>query len=318
MSHFTVTVVGAGVIGTSIGLALKQSKDPFWVVGHDRELANAQAGVKMGAFDKAEWNLISACEKADLIILAIPINGIRATLEAIAADLKQGVVITDTARTKAPVLAWAGELLPEHAHFIGGDPIVHPTGSGHEHATATLFRDTLYCLTPGPAAEEQAVQLVVGVVNMLGAKAFFLDVVEHDGLVTAIEHLPTLLSAALMNVLSEQKSWREARKMAGGLFAGVSGGAIGEPEAISNDFLVNRDSLKHWLRVYIEQLNHIQLLLEEAGDGDERLVEWLDKAIVERHNWLVDYQKGDFSDPELVTAKIESPGLMKRLIGIGR
>ena len=79
MSDFTITIIGTGVIGTSIGLALKQQKDPMRVLGHDKDLTYAQAGVKMGAFDKAEWNLVNACEKADLIILAIPFNGIRST-----------------------------------------------------------------------------------------------------------------------------------------------------------------------------------------------------------------------------------------------
>jgi prephenate dehydrogenase len=138
MSDFVVTIVGAGVIGTSLGLALKQVQDPPRLIAHDKDLGVAQAGVKKGAFDKAEWNLINACERADLIILAIPLNSIRSTLEALASEVKQGVVITDTAHNKMPVLAWAKELLPAHAHFIGGNPLVHPAGLGHHHAARSL------------------------------------------------------------------------------------------------------------------------------------------------------------------------------------
>ena len=120
MSNFTVTIVGTGVIGTSIGLALKAQKEPIRVLGHDKDLTYAQAGVKMGAFDRAEWNLVNACEKADLIILAIPLNGLRATLAAIASFVKPGVVITDTTATKAVVMDWAAELLAPagQAHFV--------------------------------------------------------------------------------------------------------------------------------------------------------------------------------------------------------
>ena len=100
MSNFTITIVGAGVIGTSLGLALKQGQDPPRLLVHDKALANANAAVKKGAFDKAEWNLVNACEKADLIFLAIPLDGIRPTLEAIAPYLKENCVISDTSRRR--------------------------------------------------------------------------------------------------------------------------------------------------------------------------------------------------------------------------
>jgi prephenate dehydrogenase len=319
MSDFTITIIGTGVIGTSIGLALKQQKDPMRVLGHDKDLTYAQAGVKMGAFDKAEWNLVNACEKADLIILAIPFNGIRSTLEAIAPYLKQDVVITDTTATKAPVLNWAQELLPEQAHFVGGNPIVHPSGAGHEYATADLFQHKLYCVTPAPSANEEAVHLVVGLVSLLGAEPFFLDAVEHDGLLTAVGHLPTLVSSALVNTVAGQGSWRELRKLAGGLFEQVSSGAVGDPDAIKDSLLTNRTNLIHWLDSYTAQLNDLRnLLTTETEETSEALAVILDKAVVARRDWLAEFQKGRFVDPELVTQKIEKPSLMRQLIGVRR
>jgi prephenate dehydrogenase len=175
MSDYTVAIVGTGVIGTSLGLALKQRGDEFRVLAHDKELGQAKEAVKMGAFDKAEWNLINASEPADLILLALPLSAIRPTLEAIAPYLKQDVVISDTCNNKEAVLVWANELLPDHAHFVGGNPIVQPGGTGYKHARADLFQNRLYCLTPAPAAHEGAVQLMVGLVALLGAEPFFLD-----------------------------------------------------------------------------------------------------------------------------------------------
>jgi prephenate dehydrogenase len=318
MSNFTITIVGAGVIGTSLGLALKQEQDPPCLLVHDKELANANAAVKKGAFDKAEWNLINACEKADLIILAIPLNGVQPTLAVIAPYLKKNTVISDTSRSKLPVLAWADELLPDHVHYVGGDPVVHPPGSGYEHASADLFRDRLYCLTPAPSTEEAAVQLLVGVLNIIGAQPFFLDAAEHDGLVTAAEHLPTVLSAALLHTLSAQGSWRELRKLAGRLFEQVSSGVAGDADALKDNLLTNRNNLIHWLDNYITQLSQLRTLLTEADDSEEALIEMLDQAVVERYNWLVDYQKGRFVDPQLEPVKVETPGFMKRMIGLGR
>ncbi len=319
MSDFTVTVIGTGVIGTSLGLALKQQgDDSLRMVAHDKELVNAKESAKMGAFDKTEWNLINACEQADLIILAIPTNGVKHTFEAIAPYLKEGVVVSDTTRNKLAALAWAKEFLPDHAHFVGGDPIVHPAGSGYKHASADLFKGRLYCLTPASSIHEDAVQVMTGIVNLIGGESFFLDAAEHDGLVTATELLPNLLGTTLINTLSEQISWRETRKLAGSLFERVSSGAEGDPDTLAAAYLENRETLLHWLDQYATRLNEIRSLLMADDDPHEAIAQVSDKAIVTRRNWLKDFQKGDFLDPELQSPKVERPNIFSQMIGFGR
>lgn len=315
MSHFTITIIGAGLIGTSLGLALRQEKD-LRILGHDKDQERAKAAVKQGAFDKAEWNLINACEPADLIILAIPLSGIQPTLTAIAPYLKSGTIITDTARNKLSVLAWAAESLPPEVHFVGGDPLVHPAGSGPEHASADLFRQRLYCLTPAPTANEEAVQLMVGLVSMLGAKPFFLDAEEHDGLAAAVDTLPALVSAALVETVAGQTSWRELRKLAGTLFEQVSAGASGDPDSLKDSLQANKHNLLHWLDSYMRQLQELRSLLVEPEAG-EPLAQKLDHAVVERINWLKDYQQGYFDDPDLALPQIEKRGFMQQLVGLG-
>ncbi len=317
MSNFTITVVGAGVIGISLGLALKQEKDPPQLLVHDKVLEKANAAVKRGAFDKAEWNLLNACEAADLIVLAIPLSGIQPTLAAIAPYVKEGVVISDTARSKVPVLKWAAELLPAYAHFVGGDPLVHPSGSGSEYASADLFRHRPYCLTPDPTADETAVQLLVGLIGLLGAEPFFIDAQEHDGLAVAIDTLPTVASIVLLNTVSHSTSWREMRKLASSLFEQVSSGASGDPDSLKENLLANRENLIHWLDSYMGELSQLRALLTEPETSAETLVQKLDQAIVERHNWLTDYRQGRFDDPELAPPSTERPSLMRQLIGFG-
>ncbi len=317
MNNFTITVIGAGVIGTSLGLALKREKEPPRLLVHDKTLEKANAAVKQGAFDKAEWNLINACEPADLIILAIPLGGIQSTLAAIAPHLKEGVVISDTARSKAPVLQWAAELLPAHVHFVGGDPLVQPAGSGPESASADLFRHRPYCLTPGPAASEAAVQLLVGLIGLLGAEPFFIDAQEHDGLTVAVDTLPAAAGIALLNTVARSVSWREMRRLAVSLFEQVSAGASGDPDSLKDSLLANRENFIRWLDSYIGELTQLRALLAEGDASAEALAEKLDQAIVERHNWLVDYQQGRFDDSELTSPAIEKPSLMRQLIGFG-
>ncbi len=318
MNKFTITVIGAGLIGTSMGLALKRAKEPPRLLIHDKEFELSKAAVSQGAFDKAEWNLINACDQADLIILAIPLAGVYPTLKAIAPDLKPGVIISDTTPNKVVVLAYAQELLPAHAHFIGGNPIVHLAGQGQPCASADIFKNQLYCLTPSPTANEEAVQSLVGFINVLGGTPFFMEATEHDGLVTAVEQLPALLSMALLNTLTTQPSWRELRKMAGGLFEQVSAGATGTPETWQESCQANPDLLIHWLDKYMAQLSHLRALLKNGAQAKEALLQQFDQAIVARHNWQVDCQKSRFISAELLDPPVEVAGFMKRWLGVGR
>jgi prephenate dehydrogenase len=158
---------------------------------------------------------------------------------------------------------------------------------------------------------------MVGFVSLLGAEPYFLDPIEHDGLVTAVDQLPTLISTALLNTLSDQGSWRELRKLAGGRFEQLTSGATGDPDGLKDNLMTSRDNLTHWLDAYINQLYELRHLLADSDASEETLVENLDKAIVERQNWLTDYQQGRFVDPERVSPDIKKPGFMKQLLGIG-
>ncbi len=319
MSKFTITIVGAGVIGTSLGLALKQKDAPPTLLAHDKDLGVASAAVKMGAFDKAEWNLINACDKADLVILAIPLNGVEATLKAIGPELKPNAVVTDTCPSKQPVLAWAAEHLPDTVHFVGGHPLVRPVGSGYVNARADLFKERLYCLTPAPGAHEEAVELLVGLASLAGAEPFFLDPAEHDGLTSAVEHLPRLLSVALLRALNRQSAWREIRKLAGSSLEQISSGAEGDPDGIKDNFLENREMLLHWLdRTTVELAELRDLLAEDSPDSGESLARAVDEAVVNRRDWLKEYRQGHIIEPELAALKpAEIPGFWQRWLGFG-
>ena len=246
MSKPRITIVGLGLIGGSIGLALCQTGNDYEVVGHDREHAVAGKARKLGAVGKTEWNLVSACEEADLIIVATPVMAIKETLTAIASYLKPGCLITDTASIKGPVMAWAKEILPDTVNFVGGNPIISQEGSlptGIEGARADLFQGGLYCLTPSPEAAPQAVQLATDLVHLLGASPFFLDAAEHDGLMAGVDHLPFILSAALLETAVQSPAWREMRKLAGDAFQSVTRFSSGDAATYRDACLTNGENI---------------------------------------------------------------------------
>jgi len=297
-----ITIIGLGLIGASLGMALRQAGVASAVVGHDKELAVANQARKRDAVDKVDWNLISSIEGADLVILATPVGGIDSTLQAIGPYLRAGSVVIDTASLKAPVLAWARAALPEQVHFVGANPILRPASAagaaddllavqaGLSSARADLFKDALFCLVPAPEADPAAVKLAADLASLLGAQPFFMDAAEHDSLMAAIEHLPAVASLALLAMAVEQPTWKELRRVAGASFQEATRLGAVVPESAAALAAANRDSVIYWIDALVASLNAVRRSLA-AGD-DQDLAERFQKAVEARDSWLNDRATG--------------------------
>ncbi len=287
MPKTRVTIVGLGLIGGSLGLALKKGKLDAEIVGHDKDSSTASRAQKKGAVDKTDWNLINACEQAGLVILALPLDGVRQTLEALKPYVQPGMIITDTATTKQPVMEWAQQL-PQGVHFIGGDPILSPRRTGEAHgidaANADLFQGTTYCLTSSTTAAPSAIETMSNFATLVGAKPYFLDAAEHDGLMTGVEHLPALISTALAAATMRSQGWRELAQVAGATYRAATESAMEPPKTAREQFLAHRADLIRWIDTMINTLNEFRGLLgREDAAGIESLVE---KLADERARWL--------------------------------
>jgi prephenate dehydrogenase len=274
-------------------MALRQAGVSSAVVGHDKDLSVANQARKRDAVDKVDWNLISACEGADIVILALPITGIEPTLQAISPYLRPGSVVIDTATLKVPVLAWAQATLPPQVHFVGADPILRPTGAeagGLKAPRPDLFKDALFCLAPAPQADPDAVKLAADLASLLGAQPFFMDAAEHDGLMAAVEHLPAIVSLALLEMVVQQPSWKELRKVAGASFEQATLLGVADPAAAAALATAGGDSLAHWIDALVAGLTSIRLALAE-GDSDA-LAARFEASAAQRAGWLNDRAAG--------------------------
>jgi len=265
-ARIQITIVGLGFIGGSIGLALQRAGREMQIVGHDREPSQARQARRLGAIDRAEWNLIRACEGADMVVLALPPDGLRGTLEALAADLKPCCLVTDTATVKGAVLNWAEELLPPHVAFVGGDPVVQSPGQGLDGARADLFQGRLYCLTPAANVPPAAVQQVAELVRLLGAEPYFLDAEEHDGLRAAVEHLPALLTALLLREVTRSPARREMRRLRGQLLIQASALMSGEAATYRALCLANSSTISYWSRAMRRGLRELEQFVEARDE----------------------------------------------------
>jgi prephenate dehydrogenase len=205
-----VAIIGLGLIGGSLGLALKQANwQQAEVVGYVRRHEAGSLALRLGAVDKVESTISETVNGANIVIIATPILTIKAIFSQIAPDLSDDSIVTDTASTKLQIMRWAEELLPPEINFVGGHPMAGKETSGVSAATADLFHNCTYCLIPSPRTKPSAVQTLKGMVKELGATSLTISALEHDRLVAGISHLPLLLSVALISATTKNPSWQQ-------------------------------------------------------------------------------------------------------------
>ena len=266
-----IAILGTGMVGTSIGLALKARTGDFEIVGHDREYSHAQDAKKLGALDRAEWNLPSALEKASLVVVATPLNAMEKLFTQIADLLEPGCIVTDTATLKVPTLTWAEAAWGGRVNYVGGDPIVGLDGD--RKPTATLFQGRTYCVIAAPNASSKAVDQVIRFVNALGADPLFLDPIEHDSYVAMVSQLPALLASGLMAVAGGSPSWRDGQRLAGHPFSVATGASLEEPDELLTHFVSNREVLASWISALQNQLTEMSRLLDDDPSGLRKVLE---------------------------------------------
>ena len=299
-----ITIIGLGLIGGSLGLAIRAAGLPeVEVVGHDQRRDAANKARKLGAVDKAEHNLPGAVERAGMVVIATPVLAIREVMEQIAPYLPEGCVVTDTGSTKERVMEWAAELLPPEVSFVGGHPMAGKETPGIDNAEAGLFRERAYCVCPAVDAHEGAVRAVVGMIQLLGAEPMFLEPREHDQYAAAVSHLPLLVSTAMFTLLRASPAWGDLAPMASSGFRDLTRLASGDPQMGHDVFLTNREAAIHWLDRMMEELGRYRDLMEGDAEG---LLEALATAKLDRDDFI--------ARPHPRRVEAEAPDVRRELV----
>jgi prephenate dehydrogenase len=278
--------------------------------------------MKLGAIDKHSINLPSAVRDADVVVLSLPIDQIRETLEIIAPDLRENAVVLDTAPVKEMVMSWAKELLPPTRHYVGLTPVLNPSyllmpDSGIAAARADLFHHGLLCIAAPPGTVSEAIKLSADLARLVGANALFVDPVENDSLMAATHILPQLISAALLNATVDQPGWVEARKIAGRAYAEVTNPAVhlSEPRTLSGSAMATRENV---LRVMDAVIATMQALRNDIEKEDSQtLTTRLERARQGGQIWWSQRRAANWSEEDMPTPELStSSDVFGRLIGI--
>jgi prephenate dehydrogenase len=291
----SITVLGMGQIGTSIGLALAPHKQTIVRWGSDREPSRAQNAQKLGGFDKIFYNLPAAVEKADVVILALPVDEIRETLKVIAPELKEGATIIDTSPVKLGVAAWAKEVLLPDRYFVSMTPTINP-----DHLLE-MYKD-------GDSARADLTAL-------LGAKPFFSDPYEADGLLAGSHLAPRLVAAAVVKAVAGAPGWREGKRVAGPAYTEVTAPVVKADEfkGFGEAAYLNRENLSRVLGEVIVVLEQMRVCLDK--EDRRALNQVLEEAAKLNQDWWKQRLAGEWDED---IRRVETPTLSQvlgRLIG---
>ena len=279
----TLAIVGAGLIGGSFALALKQAGAVREVLGVGRNPARLTVARELGLIDRAvDW---SQAGEADCILLALPVGDTEAVLRQLAPHLKPGAIVTDAGSTKANVVAAARVALGERfVDFVPGHPIAGSEQSGPGAARADLYRGKRVVLTPQADTRADAVATVRALWEAAGAQVETLDPVQHDRIFAAVSHLPHLAAYALVDDLARRADGDTFFRFAASGFRDFTRIAGSSPEMWRDIALANRAAVLAELDAYLEALQMLRQSI--AGEDAAALLEIFSRARAAREHWM--------------------------------
>ena len=279
-NHYgTVTIVGVGLIGASLGLALKHAGVVNAVLGVGRGQANLDQALKMGAIDGVV-DLVEATQKSDVIVLCVPVAQMRAAFEVMEPHLEAKTLMTDAGSTKGDVILAAKEVLGKKAcQFVPAHPIAGGAQHGAAAAQVDLFQGKQTIICPLQENSPQDTTIITSFWESVGSVVKKIGSVQHDAIYAAVSHLPHLLSYALMASVVNSEDGEQKLGHIGAGFKDFTRIAASSPEMWRDICIGNRTAILKELDQYLLIVNHMRkLIAENDGAGLEKLFNKASKA----------------------------------------
>ena len=264
-----LAIIGIGLIGGSLSLALKQSGSVKHVVGFSRKASTRSEALSLGVVDSAVSSIADAIQNADIVVLAVPVGAIADALISIAPYVKGNMIITDVGSVKSQVVDAAKLALGDKfRQFVPGHPIAGTEKSGPAAAFAELYQEHRVVLTPTEQTDEVAIKKVRNMWKAAGAEVSIMTAEHHDDVLAATSHLPHLLAFNLVDMLAEEGgNVAEVLRYAAGGFRDFSRIASSDPEMWRDISLTNSNAILSLLKKYQHQMSLLQQAIEQQ-DAD--------------------------------------------------
>lgn len=272
-----LTIIGLGLIGSSIARAVKDKLPDVMVTGQDASDEVCGIARTLGLCDAVIDDAAVAVADADLVILAVPVGGMAAAAQAVASGLGKDTIVSDVGSSKASVADALARALPGHI-VIPAHPVAGTENSGPAAGFATLFDGRWCIVTPDADAPADAVAALSAFWEALGAKVDVMDAAHHDMVLAVTSHLPHLIAYTIVGTASELEEVTESEviKYSAGGFRDFTRIAASDPVMWRDVFLANRDAVLATLQRFNEDLTVLQQAIRR-GDAD-KLEDWFTRT----------------------------------------
>lgn len=266
ISH--VAIIGLGLIGGSVGLAVREALPDVATSGWDHDPETRERAAGRGLVGRVYETAGEAVAEADLVILCVPVGAMEEAGHAIASSLPQGAIVSDVGSSKEHVARALAKALPG-AQVIPAHPVAGTEKSGPDAGFAELFRHRWCILTPAEDADREAVSRLSAFWEALGAKVEVMDAAHHDLVLAVTSHLPHLIAYTIVGTASdlEDVTRSEVIKYSAGGFRDFTRIAASDPTMWRDVFLTNREAVLEVLGRFTEDLTALQRAIR-TGDGD--------------------------------------------------
>jgi prephenate dehydrogenase len=279
-----ITVIGVGLLGGSLGMALRNRRLAGSVVGFVRRAASVGECEGLGAVTVATLELQRAVKDAEVIILCTPIAQMRGLVEQLLPSLRPGAIVTDVGSVKGSVVRELEALVAKAgAHFVGSHPMAGAEKMGVAAARADLFDGAVCVVTPTRKSNQTAVRKVEQLWKSVGACVLKLTPKAHDDLVSRSSHLPHVVAAQLANLILSPEYPKEQGMLCANGFRDTTRIASGSPEMWRDIALANRQHLSRALAAFSNGLEDFRNALERGDAG--AVAKFFEQARERREQW---------------------------------
>jgi len=262
-----LAIIGVGLMGGSLALALREKGEVGEVVGVGRGISNLEEAKSLGIIDSYTQNIMDGVSGADVVIVATPVGSIVDIIAKSQKHMKDGAIITDVGSVKGEIVEGVDRVLDDRLHFVGGHPIAGTEKSGASAAFPGLYRGSRCILTPSQKTDETALDKVLRMWQAADADVIIMGTEEHDKILAAISHLPHMVAYALVNTVDGVRDFEEGiLKYSAGGFKDFTRIASSSPEMWRDICFMNRTALIDMIDRFTTQLGDIRGMVE-SGDS---------------------------------------------------
>ena len=296
MARGQITIVGMDRTGAALALAIKSVLTDAFIVGADADANRLRDAIRASKVDRTDSNVAAACREASLIILNAPLAQLREGFEVIGPQLREGAVLLTLVPAAVEAAQWAAELLPPAVAYLLCHLVLHPSDIEYTEPHADLFHGSVLCMLPTAETAERAIKAGSDLARVIGARPYFMDALEHDSLLAAVEGVPGLVSAAVLLAAVGTQTWSDFSPVAGAIFYQATQPVLHSSLEAGQALVANRIEVLRRLDVFLERLREVRQLVDE-GDA-EQLTQLIAAAAQRRDEWLATKPQKPWSDEE--------------------